>query len=720
MTKLKTIKLLLTALSYNHYHLGIKYIKDVESMRKKNGLKYTIKYYKAVKLHITRYICSTPLRINDSNVSLSHDYFPNRVSYLKPLVDSKDNNQLRFVMTLLTYTRSIIPTKEEYSKCEPDYTTITNPYKGKPGSVIPDFIIDEFVTKYNLQQKSKIDYHYEDHYLSSKSSPFGKATLTAAYSLFSCIEINHDLLNKYLKILGLKQYTSIIGNHIKLLFNDHRLMHIGNPLNGWGKISIVKDPELKLRCIAMVDYYSQFILKKVHNELFSLLKKIPQDRTFTQDPIFNGPSMGNSFWSLDLSAATDRFPISLQERLLKKVFTKNPDLINTWRELLTDRDYMTPKGTPIRYSVGQPMGAYSSWAAFTLTHHLVVYWASKLSKIDNFDRYILLGDDIVINNDKVARKYISIMTKLGVDISLQKTHVSKNTYEFAKRWYHHRVEITGLPLRGILSNLNNHTIVFQQLYAYYIKFPWMFRIQLEELAFKIFKINQSSKRNFTSSYLKEKIKDLHFVLRYQYKMISNDEIRLYFLNKLKNYDIEIPNTKEIPDFVRGLLVIGLGRMAEISGNKIRTYYDDFINHFSKIEDLNTLRYNPLFSGFKNKIRTMKKTLMKVSNSDDFDLIDAMNHMRLDEPDKIVESVRNTSLQISHLNKLWNHGFKVVDHVFKKSNNWDEISLLLPEPGQTSLKPWESYYVQNLSQLDDSLDSIQGGYWTKPGEITPMW
>jgi hypothetical protein len=50
-----------------------------------------------------------------------------------------------------------------------------------------------------------------------------------------------------------------------------------------------------------------------------------------------------------------------------------------------------------------------------------------------FNKYIILGDDIVINNDKVARKYIQIMTKLGVDISKQKTHVSKNTYEFAKR-----------------------------------------------------------------------------------------------------------------------------------------------------------------------------------------------------------------------------------------------------------------------------------------------
>lgn len=51
----------------------------------------------------------------------------------------------------------------------------------------------------------------------------------------------------------------------------------------------------------------------------------------------------------------------------------------------------------------------------------------------NFDKYIILGDDIVINHDKVANRYKRIMRFLGVDISEAKTHVSKNTYEFAKR-----------------------------------------------------------------------------------------------------------------------------------------------------------------------------------------------------------------------------------------------------------------------------------------------
>jgi hypothetical protein len=51
-----------------------------------------------------------------------------------------------------------------------------------------------------------------------------------------------------------------------------------------GQISFVKDPECKLRLIAMLDYTSQLYLKPIHNILFKKLKNIPMDRTFTQDP----------------------------------------------------------------------------------------------------------------------------------------------------------------------------------------------------------------------------------------------------------------------------------------------------------------------------------------------------------------------------------------------------------------------------------------------------
>jgi len=63
---------------------------------------------------------------------------------------------------------------------------------------------------------------------------------------------------------------------------------------------------------------------------------------------------------------------------------------------------------------------------------VVQHCANKCGKYP-FNNYILLGDDIVIKDSKVAHSYIKFMTQLGVEISPHKTHVSKDTYEFAKR-----------------------------------------------------------------------------------------------------------------------------------------------------------------------------------------------------------------------------------------------------------------------------------------------
>jgi hypothetical protein len=63
------------------------------------------------------------------------------------------------------------------------------------------------------------------------------------------------------------------------------------------------------------------VLRPVHNMLFGILKRIPQDATFDQD---RGVQMGVDLlrskgiaYSYDLSAATDRLPISIQALLIE-------------------------------------------------------------------------------------------------------------------------------------------------------------------------------------------------------------------------------------------------------------------------------------------------------------------------------------------------------------------------------------------------------------------
>lgn len=119
--------------------------------------------------------------------------------------------------------------------------------------------------------------------------------------------------------------------------------------------------------------------------------------------------------------------------------------------------------------MGQPMGALSSWAMLALTHHVLVQLAasrvglsgkpiSVLSKdgvtvnqLSYFEDYALLGDDIVIANDSVARAYHALMTEeLGVEINLDKSLVSSNSFEFAKQFVREDQNLSPLGPRNLL------------------------------------------------------------------------------------------------------------------------------------------------------------------------------------------------------------------------------------------------------------------------------
>jgi hypothetical protein len=93
-----------------------------------------------------------------------------------------------------------------------------------------------------------------------------------------------NMLNNFIKLIGESSYKIIFGNFVEKLLKDHRLMASGKINDGLGKISIVKDPELKRRPIAMLDYNSQMLLRPIHDDLLNNLSKLPQDRTFNQDP----------------------------------------------------------------------------------------------------------------------------------------------------------------------------------------------------------------------------------------------------------------------------------------------------------------------------------------------------------------------------------------------------------------------------------------------------
>jgi hypothetical protein len=215
-----------------------------------------------------------------------------------------------------------------------------------------------------------------------------------------------------------------------------------------GKLSVVYDQAGKARIVAITNWWIQLALRPLHDSVFSNLSKIPQDGTFDQDGVLDrlmaNKAEGHSFYSFDLSAATDRLPIDLQVQIL--------DLLGydsrSWKSIL---DFSWSwKDEQIKYSVGQPMGAYSSWAMLALTHHVIVRLAARRAGIDFIPNYAVLGDDVVINHDATASEYLHLMKVLGVDINMQKSIISPDMVEFAKRWRTSEYDLSPLGPGNIL------------------------------------------------------------------------------------------------------------------------------------------------------------------------------------------------------------------------------------------------------------------------------
>lgn len=213
--------------------------------------------------------------------------------------------------------------------------------------------------------------------LSSAAGPlpgkYGNATWTSLCDLFSLPE---SLLAE-IRILGgpkmVEALDSLTSNR-DLIENELSpfLMKIRkSPIR---RLVAFGDKELKVRIVAILDYFSQSALRRLHSYIFRVLSGITQDVTFDQSSFKIKALEWDYYSSVDLTAATDRFPILVEELVLKGRF---PDFyVNAWKQVMIGYPFVF-HNKMISYSVGNPMGAYSSFASFALAHHYIVYYCCQ-------------------------------------------------------------------------------------------------------------------------------------------------------------------------------------------------------------------------------------------------------------------------------------------------------------------------------------------------------
>nr|UPW42199.1 MAG: putative RNA dependent RNA polymerase [Xinjiang mito-like virus 61] len=694
------------------------YFQLLTSMIKNHGVLEACKTLKYMRLHVTRYLCGKPLKVNKMGIGLK-DGWPKKLLFLRPLASGSLEDK-KLLLTILLLSRTLKLEGSQKDKLKPNYQTIIEQSKEK--KILPSGYINYFVKRFQLKS-ARPKFSRDNIYLSTKAGPHGPATISAQDSV-----VKHRF--HVLKWLG--NLTDTVGfnylmDSVRFFVHKRHKPRNKNVLTHpyTGKISFVYDPECKLRLIGILDYYTQLFLKPIHDELFKLIKKFPCDRTFTQDPRHVWEENEESFWSLDLSSATDRFPINLQKRLLTRIFDQ--ELSNSWASLLSQRDFITPEGKPVRYGAGQPMGSYSSWIAFTITHHLLVHWCGFLCGYDDFNQYILLGDDIVIKNDKVARKYISWCKSLGVDISEAKTHVSKDTYEFAKRWFHRGNEITGLPMVGIINNIGNPFIVFTILFDHFkikmnymsCNIPLIFVISklykdLKILYYKKTKIGKIRKIFIRSKFINInrfliRLETLQLGLDRAFGFLTEESLRIFLHKVIKNDSYLVPTSRAVlfeelnrilGDGLVRLVSQNLDNTSKIISNLItrsEILCDDF--------DVNYLRKYPIFRSILNHCVLAEEAISKWGFSSDL-LMASKELVQLDI-NNLFDKERNKILSLLNIGKILSSGIHVINQ------DTDSVKVLMAWAERRKLM----VQIPNImSKLINDLDIIdQGHYMSKTVE-----
>ena len=222
-------------------------------------------------------------------------------------------------------------------------------------------------------------------------------------------------------LAGLKHHLDMIFDHDSDVVTPDRCYG--------GNIAFIQEPGAKLRSVASPYLVHQMALKPLGDSIYRFVSTLPWDCTHNQskpfDVVRDHLTKGSEITSIDLSNATDHFPLSVQLCALKSIFSKQPDI--DLFEVLSRSTWRSPLGN-ITWKKGQPLGLYPSFGTFTLTHGLLL-WHLNGNQFNN-DFYVV-GDDVIILNPTLAGRYKEVLQQMGCPWSPSKSVVSNKLCEFA-------------------------------------------------------------------------------------------------------------------------------------------------------------------------------------------------------------------------------------------------------------------------------------------------
>jgi hypothetical protein len=414
----------------------------LEKRIKDEGSLKAIAWLKDLRTAIYAFLGNYPVSLH--LLSRYRDGFPRAFGpEIAKLIRDGDIPAIRFLLTLLQISRYVEGQKD------PDYSPITEPCIATT-EVREDFgrLCKAALSQLNVSSRPRPK--WTKPHFTSKSSPSGPAMWSLEHDL-------EQFPNELIKDIGTVGGHTLWGYMVRL--KSHKYLDFikikkdpkPEKFGRLRSLGLVEDTEGKTRVIAMADYWTQTSLIPLHDDLLAVLRSLgDKDLTFGQDIKPFGSSK-HKYYSFDLTSATDRLPRFLYVKVLEQLYGKNFSV--SWERLMVEQGFHSPDGVIRKYNTGQPMGLYSSWPLLALVHHAIVQVSALRIGFRQFEDYRILGDDIVIRNNEVAFQYQLLMNQLGVGISKEKTLISNETFEFAKRLFYKGEEVTAFPIHGISSSV---------------------------------------------------------------------------------------------------------------------------------------------------------------------------------------------------------------------------------------------------------------------------
>jgi hypothetical protein len=191
-----------------------------------------------------------------------------------------------------------------------------------------------------------------------------------------------------------------------------------------------KDGGLKVRWVANPYRIHQHVLEPMKRALLRLCDRLPWDCTHDQlkcvPAVQKRMKLGRQVYSVDLSSATDFFPLNFQELVLRQLNSSHrwQQYVDLFVEL-SQADWKFGDSW-LSWKRGQPMGLGPSFPAFALSHGLLLdHLANGKPNL-----FFVLGDDVVILDDELNHLYRSVLQKWGCPISERKSLSSACVAEF--------------------------------------------------------------------------------------------------------------------------------------------------------------------------------------------------------------------------------------------------------------------------------------------------